>query len=63
MSALPPPRRRSRRAPAPAPAEIARGAPAEALERPAGDFLDAVPWEGPASDPDTLDAATFLAWL
>lgn len=59
----PPPRRRSRHAPTPLSADVVRGAPAEALDRPAGDFLDAVPWEGPAPDPDALDAATFLAWL
>ena len=63
MSAPTPPRRRSRRAPTPVPADVARGAPAEALERPAGDFLDAVPWEGQAPDPDVLDAESFLAWL
>ncbi len=34
-----------------------------ALDEPAGEFLAAVPWEGPAPDPDTLDAGSFLAWL
>lgn len=38
-------------------------APPLALERPAGEFLDAVPWDGVAPDPDELDAATFLGLL
>lgn len=44
-------------------ADAVRGAPAEALDRPASEFLEAMPWQGPAPDPDVLDAATFLAWL
>ena len=40
-----------------------RGATPEALARPAAEFLKGVPWDGPAPNPDTLDAATFLAWL
>lgn len=42
---------------------VTRGASAEALSRPAGEFLAAIPWEGPSPNPDTLDAPTFLAWL
>jgi len=38
-------------------------APPLALERPAGEFLNAVPWDGVAPDPDELDAATFLGLL
>jgi hypothetical protein len=35
----------------------------ERLDEPAGAFLDGIPWEGPSPDPETTDAATFLAWL
>lgn len=47
----------------PTPADVARGAPPEALDQPAAVFLAAVAWDGPVPDPDTLDAATFLSWL
>lgn len=57
------PRTSPRATPATAPAAIVRGAPAEALEQPAGVFLGRLAWEGPSPDPETLDAATFLAWL
>lgn len=43
--------------------EAVRGAPGEALARPAKEVLDAVPWSGASPDPDVLDAMTFLAWL
>jgi hypothetical protein len=33
------------------------------LDQPAGDFLDAIPWDGAVPDPDTLDAETFLGLL
>lgn len=42
---------------------VTRGASKEALDRPAGDFLAAIPWDGPSPNPDTLDGPTFLAWL
>ncbi|MFT3770812.1 MAG: hypothetical protein QM820_35770 [Minicystis sp.] len=41
---------------------VARG-PAELLDRTAADTLAQVAWDGPAPDPDKLDAATFLGWL
>lgn len=41
--------------------DVARGAPASWLERPAADVLEDVQWQGPPPDPDLLDAATFLA--
>lgn len=64
MSAPPAaPRSSPRPTPATAPAVVVRGAPAEALEQPAGVFLGRLAWEGPSPDPETLDAATFLAWL
>jgi len=44
-------------------AEVTRGASEEALERPAEEFLEAMPWQGPSPDPDGLDAMTFLTWL
>lgn len=53
----------AREAPMDAPFAVARGAPEEALRRPAGAFLEDVAWAGPAPDPDALDAAAFLAWL
>ena len=43
--------------------QVARGAPAEALARPAGPTLDGIPWDGPDPDPDYLAAQTFLGWL
>ncbi len=43
--------------------EPIRNATDEQLERPAGELLASLPWEGPAPDPDELDAATFLGWL
>ncbi len=55
---VPAPRRPSDAAPAPV-----RGADEGALARPAADFLAAVPWAGPAPDPDALSAAELLAWL
>lgn len=61
-SAAPP---RARRGPRVAPSidDAVRGAPDDALSRPAAEFLGALPWEGRSPDPDALDAATFLAWL
>ena len=44
-------------------ADAVRGAPAEMLDRPASEVLEAIPWQGPSPDPNVLDAATFLAWL
>lgn len=46
-----------------APDDVVRGMSAARLARPAGELLGEVPWEGEAPDPDTTDAATFLAWL
>jgi hypothetical protein len=43
--------------------EVTRGASPDLLAQPAGEVLARVPWEGAAPDPDTTDAATFLAWL
>lgn len=43
--------------------EVVRGASDEELDRTAAVFLASVAWEGPSLDPDTLDAATFLAQL
>lgn len=43
--------------------EVARGISAALLARPAGELLAEVPWEGAAPDPDTTDAASFLAGL
>ncbi len=36
---------------------------APSLDLPAGEFLDAIPWDGPTPDPDALDAETFLGLL
>ena len=65
--------RSSARAPAPlrrirpvidrSPEQVARGATAEALGRPAGPILESIPWDGPDPDPDYLAAQTFLGWL
>lgn len=63
MSALPGPRRRSREVIAKADEEIVRGAPAEALDRPAGELLESIHWAGPDPDPDSLSAQAFLGWL
>lgn len=56
-------RERSERAASPDDRAVTRGADAKTLERPAGELLASIPWEGLAPNPDTLDAPTFLAWL
>jgi hypothetical protein len=43
--------------------EIARGAPAETLDRPAGELFESIRWEGPDPDPDSLSAQALLGWL
>jgi len=58
-----PPPRRARQVILKSDAEVVRGASAEALALPAGEFLDSVSWEGLAPDPDSLPAAAFLGWL
>jgi hypothetical protein len=64
MSALPgAPRRRLRPIVVKRDDEVVRGAPAEALDRPAGELLESLRWEGPDPDPDSLAAEAFLSWL
>jgi hypothetical protein len=43
--------------------DVTRGAPEGALDRPALDFLQEIPWRGRAPDPDELTAPSFLRWL
>lgn len=64
MSALPgAPRRRPRPTAVKSDDEIVRGAPAETLDRPAGELLESLRWEGLEPDPDSLAAEVFLGWL
>jgi hypothetical protein len=43
--------------------DVTRGLSPDLLAQPAGEVMARVPWEGAAPDPDSTDAATFLAWL
>jgi hypothetical protein len=59
-SPLPPPRSRAR---PPLERSVTHGADPAALDRPAAEFLQEIPWRGCAPDPDELPAPAFLRWL